>query len=179
MKQQPTDHTAGTNADGKASKAAGSSATAFLFAAALTTGAISACNEADRRIAKGFRLPDGDVEKGKTAFVESGCNACHPVAGVELPAAAEPGAVHFELGGDVVKVKTYGELVTSIIRPQHVLAPEYVIELKAAKDGESQSPMPNYNEAMTVQQLTDIVTFLHSHYTQVVPDYTDDVIYGP
>ena len=65
-------------------------------------------------------------------------------------------------------MKTYGELVTSIINPSHRLArgmdPRHV-------DGEGESKIPRYNEVMTVQQLVDITEFLSSKYSVWAPEY--------
>ena len=57
-------------------------------------------------------------------------------------------------------MKSYGELVTAIIQPQHVVSPEYTAKLSEDQRKGTVSPMPNYNGRMTVAQLTDIVTFL-------------------
>ena len=48
-------------------------------------------------------------------------------------AGAEP---YVELGGNITKVKSYGELVTSIINPSHDLAKGYAEEV-VSEDGES------------------------------------------
>jgi L-cysteine S-thiosulfotransferase len=113
---------------------------------------------------RGFTLPDGDVEKGREAFVELQCHACHHVDGVEFPAAEDGTDMAVQLGGKVPRIQTYGELVTSIINPSHKVAKGYVKE-EVTKDDEGKvSRMLNYNEIMTVQQLTDLVKFLQSHY---------------
>ena len=39
---------------------------------------------------EGFHLPEGDIERGKIAFVELNCATCHTIAGVALQA-SEPG----------------------------------------------------------------------------------------
>lgn len=39
--------------------------------------------------------------------------------------------------------------------------------------------MISFNETMTVQQLTDIVTFLHEHYEEQHSDYDEPIFYGP
>ena len=119
--------------------------------------------------ARGFRLPDGDVERGKVAFVESKCSACHTVKGTDIPAPSKDYAYVrvVVLGGEVRQVKTYGELVTSIINPSHVLAPGYPKELITKNN---QSAMPNFNDTMTVRQLIDLVAFLQSHYELVLPE---------
>ena len=93
-----------------------------LFIATVCTLFLCSCSQ-DRRQAKGFVLPKGDIEKGKSEFVNLGCHQCHTVANVKLPNPPKTSEVTFALGGEVSRVKTYGELVTSIIQPQHVLEP--------------------------------------------------------
>lgn len=110
---------------------------------------------------KGFTLPAGDVERGRTAFVELKCHACHTVDGVELPEVEAELKPVVRLGGKVPRISTYGELVTSVINPSHKLASGYS---KEAVSADGQSRMTNYNEALTVQQLIDIVAFLQSRY---------------
>lgn len=127
------------------------------------------CGDQRTRLSKGFRLPEGDVARGKAAFVELKCNLCHSVDGEEIPGIAA-GSGHV-LGGKIHRVKTYGELVTSIIDPKHDLAEDYAKKLDEGKREAAKSPMPPYNEIMTVKQMTDIVTFLHSHYSKLEPSY--------
>ena len=90
------------------------------MAAVLTVFTVVSCGGA--KSGRGFHLPDGEVEKGRTAFIQLGCNQCHTVEGVDLPAHAVPGPVQVKLGGKVYRVKTYGQLVTSIIDPAHIVA---------------------------------------------------------
>lgn len=119
-----------------------------------------------RRSAVGFHLPDGNVEKGKAAFVELKCYSCHKVDGVETPAPIVVKHPPVVIGGQVAHVKTYGELVTSIIDPSHRIA------ANVKKDWEvdcKMSPMPNFDRLMTVEQMTDIVSFLQSRYVQLAP----------
>jgi len=116
---------------------------------------------------KGFRLPDGDASAGRDAFVYMQCNQCHTISGVELPVIPFGEAPYVELGGEVSRVRTYGELVTAIINPSHELAKGYAEEV-VSTDGESN--MYNYNHFMTVQELTDVVTFLQPHYKVKVPE---------
>ena len=112
----------------------------------------------------GFRLPDGDVEAGKAAFVELSCAACHTVEGVLLPVPEEGGAnVEVHLGGKVNRVRTYGELVTMIINPSHDLTHRLPAERVSL---EGRSLMSDFNPVMTVQQLVDLVAFLQSTYVE-------------
>jgi len=106
-------------------------------------------------------LPEGDAERGREAFVSLQCTACHVVEGVDLPAPEAEGPVSFNLGGQVTRIRSYGELVTSVTNPTHRLARAYRQE-ELTQDGESL--MPALNDVMTVTQLTDIVAFLQEQY---------------
>jgi hypothetical protein len=137
----------------------------FLVTITFFSLLLSACDRGPKAAA-GFRLPEGSVDRGMAAFVELKCNDCHTVAGVKLPPPDKAPAVIVTLGGETPRVRTYGELVTSVINPSHRLARGYAPELIQA-DG--QSRMPDYNEVMTVQQMIDLVAFLQSRYELVVP----------
>jgi hypothetical protein len=91
------------------------------------------------------------------------------VEGIE-PLPGDPERELVELGGTVTRVKTYGQLVTSIINPSHRLASGYTPESVQTPDGESK--MRNYNEVMTVDELIDLVAFLQSKYTIAPTDPT-------
>ena len=112
---------------------------------------------------RGFRLPDGDVIAGKQAFLALECNKCHSVEGVDLPPPIE---FNIHLGGESPRIKTYGELVTSVINPSHVVSGKYKQELKEGKI----SPMPDFNKRMTVQQVIDLVAFLKPRYRLIMPE---------
>jgi L-cysteine S-thiosulfotransferase len=149
----------------------------LCFALPLLALLLVSCGDERERLSKGFRLPEGDVERGKVAFVELKCHQCHSVDGVDIPGiAAGAGQV---LGGKIERVKTYGELVTAIIDPQHNIAPSYTAQLDESKRETARSPMPPYNEIMTVKQLTDIVTFLHSRYEKLGPEYQPYIYHMP
>jgi hypothetical protein len=131
-----------------------------IFIVALACAAFACA--AQHKSASGFRLPDGDARKGREAFIELRCHACHSVDGVELPAPVAEPPVPVVLGGSLTRVPTDGELVTAIVHPSHGLAPRFVrTEVQAG----SLSRMGDFGEAMTVRQLVDIVAFLHSRYT--------------
>lgn len=140
----------------------------LLVSVAAALLALSACDPEARMSTKGFRLPDGDAEAGRVAFLELQCHHCHTIEGIELPELPGQEPPFVQLGGDVTQVKTYGELVTAIINPSHKLARGYAKEV-VADDGESK--MHVYNEHMTVQELIDIVMYLQPMYEVVVPDY--------
>jgi sulfur-oxidizing protein SoxX len=118
--------------------------------------------------AVGFRLPDGDTDRGRQAFEALRCNGCHTVEGVDVAYVGQ-GDVEYALGGTTTRVRTYGELVTSIINPSHRIAPGYrTPEVEAT--GESPMASARLNEVMTVQQLIDLVAFLQAQYAVVPPE---------
>jgi sulfur-oxidizing protein SoxX len=117
-----------------------------------------------------FALPPGKIDAGKATFVELRCASCHSVAGQIKHAPDTDGAIHVELGGTVSRIKTYEDLVTSIINPSHKLS-RGLNTMTATPEGLSR--MPVYNDIMTVQQLVDLTAFLETTYEVWVPPYSD------
>jgi len=126
-----------------------------------------ACSD-PRHSGAGLRLPDGDAARGRAAFVEMRCHACHAVDGVETAAPVAEPVVPVVLGGAVPRPVSDGTLVTAIVNPSHEISHGY---LKSAVAIGRRSRMGEYGEAMTVQQLVDIVAFLQSRYRVVAPAY--------
>jgi len=114
---------------------------------------------------RGFSLPEGNIEKGSTTFIELECNACHSIGDIKRIAGSEGPDINVRLGGQVAILKTYGDLVTSVINPSHKTSWRYSKQDIATEGGELK--MVVYNEIMTVQQLVDLVTFLESNYEMV------------
>lgn len=159
----------------------------FTLFATVALAILSAGCDTGPKSGKGFRLPEGDIERGKTAFIALKCHSCHRVEGVNLPsptsikpapavssgeqnllrsAPAPTMANSVALGGELTWIRTYGELVTSVINPSHGLAPAFKKE--QITDGKL-SPMPEFNEVMTVAQMIDLVAFLQSRYKKLEP----------
>jgi hypothetical protein len=70
-------------------------------------------------------------------------------------------------------VRSYADLTTSIINPNHAISERYrdqQLVLNTEIPLESPMPMPNI-DTMTVRQLIDIVAFLDSKYEVMVEDY--------
>jgi mono/diheme cytochrome c family protein len=139
------------------------------FILAVLALAICGC-EPGPHSASGFRLPDGNAQRGKAAFVAYGCHTCHEVAGSDLAKPTVQPPVPVILGGVVERPMTDGYLTTSIVNPSYKIA-GYPRE-QVAVNGRSR--MPHYADRMTVQDLTDIVAFLQSQYTvrRTMPDYS-------
>ena len=117
----------------------------------------------------GFPIEEGDIDAGRQAFIDHRCHQCHSVAGVSLPALAGASNVMLELGGETAYVRSYAELVTSVINPNHELSERYR-EQQLLERGvlpiESPMPMPHI-DTMTVRQMIDLVVFLDSRYVLV------------
>ena len=96
---------------------------------------------------KGFTLPEGNPQAGETNYVKFYCNACHKISGIDQsPTDGAAPELSIALGGDVTRIETYGELVTSIINPSHRLAKGYSSD---EVQSEGQSRMENYNDVKT------------------------------
>jgi mono/diheme cytochrome c family protein len=133
--------------------------------AALLGALTLACNAGPKSSA-GFRLPNGDVERGKAVFAEMRCHTCHRVPGADFPAPTADPPVPVVIGGEVPYTRTDGELVTAIINPSHKIA--HGLREELVKRGDA-SRMPNYGDLMSVRQMIDLVAYLHSRYRVVRP----------
>ncbi len=126
---------------------------------------------------KGFSLPEGDKQAGETAFKKYQCLSCHTMEGFDDKDVEPQLERKVRLGGDVTKIKTYGELVTSVINPSHKIAPAY--KRGEYVDAEGHSKMQNYNDVMTVTDMVNIVTFLQPQYNLKPFDRTNYPQYFP
>ena len=133
--------------------------------------ALSAC-ESGPNSPRGFSLPKGDFERGELVFRNYNCLACHTMEGFESGNVKPELVTPVKLGGSVSRLKTYGELVTSVINPSHKLAKGYAPD---AIQSQGESRMRNYNDVMTVSELIDLVTFLESRYEL---DVYEPTVYG-
>jgi mono/diheme cytochrome c family protein len=140
-----------------------------ILAAAALAALLTACGLNDPKSERGFRLPDGDPEAGKKAFVDLGCYTCHEVEGIDAKFAGT-GAANIKLGGETTIVRSYGELVTAIINPSHKIAVG-ADPAQVAPEGQSLMEIAALNDRMTVRQLTDLVAFLQTTYKVVPPPY--------
>lgn len=118
---------------------------------------------------RGFVLPEGSAQRGEQVFVAMKCTACHRVDGLpSLPAPTAAADRVVVIGGEVARVKTYGQLLTAIVHPSFELSPKMPRELA---EKATVSPMPSVNDKLTVMQLIDLVTFLQPHYRKLEPLY--------
>jgi hypothetical protein len=138
--------------------------------AIVTLLALAACT-GDAKPVKGFVLPQGDIAQGEQVFVDFNCHGCHTIPEKEFPQTEFEPPFILELGGEVYRVKNYGELLTAIVNPDHIISLKYRAMLEQANREAIISPMPYYGEEMTVAELIDLVEFLHAQYTKLQPQY--------
>ena len=131
---------------------------------------LCACSSESEPV-KGFVLPKGDVAIGKQVFIKYNCHACHTIPDMEFPKVAFEVPFVMEIGGEVYRVKNYGELMTAIVNPDHIISGKYKAMLAEADRNVEFSPMPDYRQEMTVAELIDLVEFLHAQYTKLQPQY--------
>jgi hypothetical protein len=124
---------------------------------------------------QGFSLPTGDVNKGAALLAKYQCLACHHINGIEQAIGINDPEFNIRLGGESTRVKTYAELVTSVINPSHKLARGYPLAVVA---DEGKSKMKNYNDVMTITELVDLVAFLQPNFKLVPFRSTNYQFYG-
>lgn len=135
----------------------------------LSLAALTAC-ESEAPV-KGFVMPEGDAERGRQVFIDFNCYRCHSIPDVALPERDFDPPFIVELGGEVLRVKDYGALLTAIVYPDHGISPQYKNQLMQAGKDPDMTPMPYFGDTMTVTELTDLVEFLHGQYTRLMPTY--------
>ena len=120
----------------------------------------------------GFPANEGDIAAGRQAFIDHQCHRCHSIADERLPPLAGADRPILELGGPTTIVRSYADLTTSVINPNHSISERYRDQLLLRSELPLESPMPMPNlDTMTVRQLIDIVAFLDSKYEILVEDY--------
>jgi hypothetical protein len=120
---------------------------------------------------KGFVLPEGNLEQGERVFIKYNCHGCHTIPGVDFPDNDFEVPFALEIGGAVYRVKNYGELLTAVISPDHVISRKYIAQLEEADREAVISPMPYFGDVMTLSELIDLVEYLHAQYRKLQPDF--------
>jgi mono/diheme cytochrome c family protein len=118
---------------------------------------------------RGFSLPQGNPVDGEKVFIKYQCLACHNLEGFDYETVNKEFEPPVLLGGTSTRVKTYADLVTSIINPSHKLARNYQLSV-TQQDGVSK--MLVFNDVMTVTELVDLVAFLQPKYKVSPYKYT-------
>jgi mono/diheme cytochrome c family protein len=103
-------------------------------------------------------VPAGDPELGREVFLRYRCDVCHRVVGdpdLQMPTLEPAGP---DLGLAVARAGA-GRLISSIVAPSHELA------IEEAWEQQGLSPMPGFNERLTVAELLDLVAYLETEST--------------
>lgn len=147
----------------------------FFTVLIITVACISGCNKgADSP--SGFSLPEGSADQGLQVLQKYQCLSCHVVADVEPNSdLIDNPSFSIRLGLKSPKVKTYADLLTSVINPSHKFAIGYALK-DVQEDGVSK--MVIYNDVMTVTELVNLVTFLQGKYELVPFNRSNYQYYG-
>ena len=140
----------------------------FLILSALIL--ITACDPKQQPV-RGFVLPEGDVSLGQQVFIDHGCYQCHLLPNIDLPERMANPPITLEIGGQVYQVKNYGELLDAVVNPSHIISTKYKMALDKEQRKLAQSPMPDFNDELTVAELIDLVAFLHAQYILTEPAF--------
>lgn len=136
----------------------------------LSLSSLAACAGEGKPV-RGLVLPQGDIEKGAQVFLAYNCHHCHTIPEKEFPKPETEFPFVLEIGGKVLRVNNYGELLTAVVNPDHVISTNYQRMLREAGKEPEISPMPDFTGKMSVEELIDLVAFLHAQYTKLQPDY--------
>ena len=106
-------------------------------------------------------LPAGDQQAGRKAFVDLRCTVCHRVEGDSR----FPAPLSQSQGPDLNRAlaqQPLSDLAAAIIAPSHSMSVKTSEQVRKRLARMLVSPMPDYTRAMTVRQLTDLLTYLRS-----------------
>jgi Cu/Ag efflux protein CusF len=105
-----------------------------------------------------FTMPTGDAAKGRAVFEKFECYYCHQIRGENFPSPTE-NAPELSQMGPVHPVEFFAE---SIVNPNAVIPKTY-------RQADGKSPMTNFAEKMTVQELIDVSAYVASLKPTGVP----------
>ena len=109
-------------------------------------------------------VPAGSETAGKTLFVEKGCYQCHTANEIKLPTAELDDMLLIDLGGDEHSGWTRDDFAKAIMNPNHTVNPDYEKAMMILGDHFKavNSPMPGFNDVLTVSDMIHLTTFLDS-----------------
>lgn len=107
-------------------------------------------------------IPKGSVIAGKTLFVEKGCYQRHAAGDISLPQSALTETLIIELGSDRHVEWTRDDFAKAIMNANHTVSPDYEKAMMILGDHFKavNSPMPTFNDILTVSDLIHLTTFL-------------------
>lgn len=107
-------------------------------------------------------IPKGSIIAGKTLFVEKGCYQCHAAGEISLPQSALAETLIIELGSNRHVEWTRDDFAKAIMNANHTVSPDYEKAMMILGDHLKavNSPMPTFNDILTVSDLIHLTTFL-------------------
>jgi mono/diheme cytochrome c family protein len=99
-------------------------------------------------------LVQGNAAAGRATFEAMGCHSCHQVAGEGFPPPVAEPSLQVALDARLAAQRPE-QIAESIVAPSHSYAAGVPAE-------DHLSPMGDFSEALTVRDLVDLVTWLHS-----------------
>jgi mono/diheme cytochrome c family protein len=100
-----------------------------------------------------FTLPKGNPAKGREVFEKLECYSCHQVAGERFPAPSDTA----RLGPELASMAGHHP---PEFFAESIVNPSAVVDDRAWRGPDGSSKMPSYNDAITVQELIDLVAYL-------------------
>ncbi|MCG8602983.1 MAG: c-type cytochrome [Verrucomicrobiales bacterium] len=109
-------------------------------------------------------VPEGRIPAGKTLFVEKGCYQCHSAGDISLPKAALDQKLIIKLGTRRHAGWSQDDFAKAIMNANHTVNPDYEKAMMILGDHFKavNSPMPGFNDILTLSDLIHLTTFLHS-----------------
>lgn len=106
----------------------------------------------------------GDPGAGRTLFEEKLCSRCHTVEGAKFSDRDLPAIDFIHLAGTNNRGWTRDSYASEIMNPQHLISPDHQKAMVRIGDrvGEVTSPMLNFNNKLTIQELINLVAFLEA-----------------
>lgn len=141
----------------------------IMMAGLISAAGLAACQ--DEQPVQVFMPPEGDAVRGRQVFIDFMCHSCHTIPDVTLPDVEVPESTVLALGVRAHRVRDYGDLITAVIYPDHVVSPKYLAAMKAAGRENDVVTMPKFTEKMTVAQLIDLSEFLHAQYSRLLSQH--------
>jgi len=107
-------------------------------------------------------VPAGSPDKGKEVFIAKRCYRCHTVEEEKLPESDLPAIHHIHLGGTAFAGWTRDRFAAEIMNPEHFISPQHQAAMIRVGDrlGAENSPMPHFNDALTVADLIALASYL-------------------
>lgn len=130
-----------------------------LFAAVIVSAVIAEPLPDQKTI-----VPAGSENAGKTLFVEKGCYQCHVAGDIKTPASELDDSLLINLGGRDHAGWTRDDFARAIMSPQHTVSEEYRRVMMSLGDNfkAENSPMPGFNDILSVSDLIHLTTFLEN-----------------